>query len=173
MLGDKRLQGKDSLAKLKEGNQRLTDSKKIEGQKELEKQERSAGPRMPYQEVIRRIQKLNSQIKVKDGIPGNVALYAPRTGQELSELEEPDPRGDFFTRFKYVGGFSTEPMPEFSHVILDERGLATREYRGWRSVLISLIKAQVLSYQSAVEEFGEPYGPRSSRWFEQLRKYKY
>lgn len=166
-LGDKKLGNPlEFEAKEKEDTRKAHQKNKIANQDELEDQERSAGPRMAPNEFIRRVKNENSQLIVRDGgVPGAVALYVyvePRAREEGNE-DEP---------FKYVGGFKWEPLPEFAHVINDEWGVAKREYRGWRSVLIGLIKAKVLTYRQAVDQFGEPLGSRGNLWHQQLRDYK-
>jgi hypothetical protein len=166
------LDPEESLAKLKEENEAIYEKRKIAGQKELEDQERSAGPRIPFAELLSRLKKLNSQLIVRDGLPGHVALYAPRSLKELETAERDFERDIFFHLHKYVSGFPKEDMPEYAHIIVDERGLPKREYRGWRSVLMPLIKQGVISYEAAVEEFGEAMGQRSHRWHSELRNYR-
>jgi hypothetical protein len=173
MLGDSHLDEHENLAKLREGNKKLIEKNKIAGQRELEDSQRAGGPRMPFQELVRRIQNLNHSIKVVDGSEGNVAIYVLKTNQELAESRNEDDgdqtRYAWHKAFKYVSGIPKEALPEFSMVTVDDRGIAKRELRSWRSVLISLIKAKALSYRQVVEEFGEALGSRSNRWNEQLQ----
>ena len=64
-----------------------------------------------------------------------------------------------------------EHLPEWGHVTVDASNIAHREIRGWRSVLMALIKAKAISYDAAVEEFGNPIlDARSQFWFEQLKE---
>lgn len=186
-LGDKKLNPEESLYRERELALAQAAKCKIGGQKELEDVERSSGPRMPWQEVIRRLLICNPAIRVKDGTPGNVALYFKKRSDEYTEVDEvllhspaaartlniPVPADDFFIHHKYIGGFERHPMPEYAHVSVDSSGLPLREYRGWRSILISLIKERVITYGSAVAHFGNPEGDsRSGRWFEQLQKHR-
>jgi len=176
-LGDQFLDPTENLAKLKEGNAKLVEKQKIAGQAELEDSERAGGPRIPYQELVRKIQKLNSNIKVLDGSPGSVAIYVLKTNKEIAESANEDngdrTRSDWFKAHKYVTGCPKEPLPEYSTVTVDERGIAKRELRGWRSILIALIKNRAITYRQAVEEFGDPLtDSRSGRWFEQLQSYR-
>jgi hypothetical protein len=181
-LTDKRLNPEEAVIREREELLKMAAKKKIAGQEELENPERSAGPRMSWQEVLRRILICNPQIKVKDGSLGSLALYIRK---KPDEIEESDYEGylddagnlrrksEFFIDHKYVGGFEKEPLPQWSHVLLDSSHLATREIRGWRSVLMRLIKARVISYESAIEQFGNPeLDQRSGRWFEQLAKFR-
>jgi hypothetical protein len=175
-LGDSHLDPTENLAKIREGNKQLTDKNRIAGQSELENSERSGGARMSVNELIRKITRLNYNIRVEDGSPGNIAVYVLKTNKELAESYNED-NGDttrhaWHQRFKYVTGVAKEPLPEYATITVDERGLPKREIRGWRSVLISLVKARALSYQQAIDEFGDANGQRSWRWHEQLRGYK-
>lgn len=170
-LGDKRLDGKENVAKLREECLSQAAASRISGQDELEKQERSAGPRLHYAEIIRRIRDVNRDIRVLDGSPGNVALYARKRPCDEG-FGEIDPKGEFFTDHKYVGGMPKDWLPEFSHVILDTSLLPVREIRGWRTVLISLIRGGALTYNQAISQFGEPRDQRGNRWHEALQKYR-
>lgn len=177
MLGDSHLDPTENLAKLKEDNARLVEPNKIAGQKELEKAERAWGPRIAYRELIYKIQKLNSNIKILDGSPGNVAVYVLKTNQEMAESANEDngdmSRSGWFKAHKYVTGCPKESLPEYSTVTVDERGIAKRELRGWRSILIALIKAKAITFRQAIEEFGNPEtDTRSNRFFEQLQSYR-
>lgn len=170
-LGDKRLNGAENVAKQRELALKQASANRIEGQDELEKQERSAGPRLHFSEIIKRIRECNPHIQAIDGSPGNVALYIPKKSDDM-DYGEPDPKGEFFTDHKYAGGMPKDWLPEFSHVVLDTSLLPVREIRGWRSVLITLIRAGAISYRQAVNQFGEARGQWSGRWHEQLARFK-
>jgi hypothetical protein len=175
-LGDKKLNPEEGLAKLKERNRAITDRQKIVGQSELEDIERSAGPKMPYQELIRKLQKLNFNLKVRDGSPGNIAFYDLKTQLEVEQSYNEDhndfSRSEWFKAHKYITGCPKEPLPEYSTVTVDERGRPHRELRGWRSILISMVKNGVITYQQAEEEFGPAMGKRSWRFEEQLQGFR-
>ena len=67
--------------------------------------------------------------------------------------------------FKYICYLQTPAMPEWSVVKLNEHGVAIGEdYRGWRSVLWSLIKAGILTEEKAHAIFGEPHSLRSKKY---------
>lgn len=177
MLGDKHLDAAENLAKLKEGNKALTDRQKIAGQSELENPDRMLGSRMPYQELVRKITKLNPGILVKDGSAGQIAIYVPKTRKELEESANEDKVYDptryaWHKDFKYVTGCGKEPLPEYSGMLVDERGRPHREIRGWRSILIALVKNKAITYQQAEAEFGPAMGQRSWRYEEQLQSHR-
>jgi hypothetical protein len=176
MLGDTHLDATENLAKLKEGNRKLTDKQKIAGQAELENLERAGGPKMPYQELIRKLRKLNLNILVKDSTPGNIAIYVLKTRKQFEESAAEDAgdmtRHQWHKDHKYISGVPTEPLPEYSAVTTDERGRAHREVRSWRSVLIDAVKSGAITYQQANEEFGPACGKRAWRFEEQLQSYR-
>lgn len=133
---------------------------KIPGQAMLENKEMALGNPMSYQDLIRLLQKMNPAIICEDGgVKGAIAVRIPG---DLGDGE-----GTFGKR--YVTGFYKEVLPEFSSVNTDDRGTAKRHNRGWRTVVLDLIKQGVVSYKDAVDVFGEPNGQRAGRWQEILR----
>jgi hypothetical protein len=175
-LGDKRLNPEEAVCREREDLLKQASKHQIWGQKELEDHERSAGPRMPYTELIRRLHNINPSIKIREGKPGSVAVYflKPREDWEnVSYAGDTKPSDEFFLDHRYITGFEKEPLPEYSHVTLDTSRLPVREIRGWRSVLIALIKAHVITYEQAIHEFGDPSNDkRSTRWLDQTLKYR-
>ena len=60
-------------------------------------------------------------------------------------------------------------MPEWSLLKIDARGLPVRErYRGWRTVLLNLIKRGYITVEQSNSAFGEPIGPRAKPWLRGL-----
>ena len=176
MLGDKHLNPEEAVHREREELLKICARKKIWGQDELEDRDRSSGRRMPWTEVVGRLLRCNPGIKVRDGAPGSIALYFHKRHEDYKESDfdyASRPKDDFYIHHKYVGGFEMHPMPEYSSIEIDSSHLPTREFRSWRSVLIGLIKARVITYASAIEHFGDPAGDRrSNRWFEQLQEYR-
>lgn len=173
MLGDKHLDEKESVIRERERAINQASKCKIGGQAELENSDRSAGPRLHYSEIIRRIQSLNPRIAIRDGMPGNVAIYRPKRREEYNDAEREmrsAPRDEqWFWDHVYVSGMLKDWLPEYAHVTLDNAGLPTREVRGWRSVLIALVKSGAITRRGCNELFGDPSGDkRSGRWFEQI-----
>jgi hypothetical protein len=176
LLNDGRIDEHESLAKIKEGNRKLVEKFRMPGQAELEDVDRSSGARMSYREIIRRLRNINLNIKAVDGSPDSIALYVLKTRKEMAEsANEPnDPtKYDWYKDFKYVTGCPKGFIPEYGAVTVDERGVAKREEpRGWRSLLIALVKSRAITYQQAQEEFGPAMGKRSWRYEEQLQQYR-
>lgn len=173
-LGDKRLNPEESVAKEREELLSIRHKKHaFPGQDLLADADRSIGSRIPSGEFIVRLQKLNPAILVKDGIPGNVALYVRKSESEMIRDGYDLLRPQWYNEHKYVTGFPTEPLAEWGHLTTDTDGIAEREFRGWRSVLIAFIKAGAFTYEAAIEEFGDPIeDQRSKFWFEQLQGYR-
>jgi hypothetical protein len=172
-LGDGRLSPEESVIKEREDLLRKEARKKIWGQAELEDPGRSAGPRLYYTEIIRRLLKLNPELMIQDGSKDQVAIYRPKRQDEY-DWEQFDWSAPTSWRwdFEYVTGMEKGWIPQWAHVELDTSNLAKREIRGYRSVLIALIKARAISYRGAIQEFGDPSDDqRSGRWFEQLQKF--
>ena len=159
-LGDQKLNEVENLAKLKEGNEKLRQKLRIPGQEELEDADKALGHPMSYTDLIFLLQKVNRSIVIQDGgIRGAVAVKIPTV------------LDDGTYGLKYCTGFYKTILPEFSHISVDDKGLPLRENRGWRTVVLALIKQGVITYKDAVDVFGEPQGQRAGRW-QQLLKHK-
>lgn len=174
-LGDKRLDPKEGVAQKREQCLGMAAKKRLPGQDELEDPSRALGPRMQFTEVISKLKRLIPGLTVMDGSPGNVALYFPLNRKELEDVQRgwQNDKPIFFLYNKYVGGFPKTELQEYSTVDIDNAMLATKEHRGWRSVLITLIKQGVISYQAAVNEFGDVgTDKRGWRWLEQTQKWR-
>lgn len=71
----------------------------------------------------------------------------------------------------YTGAVQAWYMPEYSTLRLDNHGLPTREkYRGWRSVLISLIGQDFITEKQAIAVFGPALGPHSYLFNRELQE---
>lgn len=174
-LGDKRLNPEEGVAQKREECLSMVANRRIGGQSELEDKERGSGPRLQFTEIISRLRREIPTLRVLDGSPGNIALYVPRTDGEFREAKaEWDwGRDEFFLYHKYVGGFPKQEIPEYSTIEIDTSLLPTRENRGWRSILITLLKQGVMSYRQAVRQFGDVGSDRRGwRWREQTAKWR-
>lgn len=156
-LGDKRLNEIEAIAKIKEDTAKLVESKKIPNQKLLENREMALGRPMDYTDFIFKVSKLNPAIIFQDGgFPKAIAVCHTVHGEK-----------------KYITGFLKTVLPEFSAVIVDDKGLIQKggvgEVRGWRSVLLSLIKAGALTEKQVNLTFGPAMGQRAVLWDAQLQ----
>jgi hypothetical protein len=158
-LGDKRLDEKEALAKIKEDNIALRAKDKIPGQAQLQDVQAALGTPMSYKELILRLKKMVPALVIQDG--GVQNAVAVRIFRDNGDGEGP--------RLTYLTGFYKTILPEYSTVTVDEHGVALHENRGWRTVLLALMKQNVVSYRNVVKAFGNAMGQRSNRWHEQLQ----
>ena len=184
-LGDKRLDPIENVARKREECLAMASKRRLPNQEDLEDPDRAFGPRLQHTDFISRLRKVVKNLKVLDGSPGSVALYAPRTSKEITDHEKQwfEEQADasfrdckrqdiFFLHHKYVGGFPKQELQEYSTIDVDNARLATKEHRSWRTVLINLIQQGVVSYRAVVREFGDCGTDRRGwRWREQLCKY--
>lgn len=178
-LGDERLNPEEAVIRERTALLAKASQYRIYGQDELEDPERALGPRLQYTEVLSRLKRVCPQLKVQDGSEGNIALYYPRSAKDyeatVKEWDHTERGKDdhFFQYHRYVGGFPKQELAEYSTLDIDTSLLPTRENRGWRSVLITLIKQGVISYNEAVSQFGDVgTDKRGWRWKEQLYPWK-
>lgn len=151
LLGTKVLRDKDAVDSLKERNKAKVAEFKVKDQDVLEDQAAALGHPMQPSDFILRLQKLNPRIIIeKGGVRNSVAVrYVPR-GQ-VDKV--------------YVTGFPVDiPLPEFSAIVVDNEGKPFRELRGWRSVLLALVKKDLLTMQQVKLTFGYPTGQRAILW---------
>jgi len=174
-LGDKRLNPEESVIKEREALLKKASVYKIEDQGELQDVKRSEGARLHFGELLRKLQRIAPDLQARDGSPGSLALYCPRTPAQLDvALREGGQNDIFFILNKYVGGFPKEELPEWGYVDIDTSLIATKEHlRGWRTVLIGLIRAGVISYQEAINEFGDPIADqRNVVWMKKTEEWR-
>jgi hypothetical protein len=174
MLGDKHLNPEESVARLREEETAKRHHKdKMPGQDKLNEVERSCGTRLHFNDLIQKLKKLNPRLLVKDGIPGNVALYRPKTYSEMERDGYDLQYQQWYNESKYVSGFPKDFIPEWGHLLNDTDGIANKEVRGWRSILIACVQQGAFTYKDAVAEFGDPtFDQRSEFWFQKLKNYR-
>jgi hypothetical protein len=150
----------EAIAKAKEDTLKAASANRVPDQAILEDQTmaKQAGYWLDWNELIRRISLLNPAILFqKGGAPNAIAVRYPKR----------DEHGDVHQ--EYITGFYCESLPEYSSVTLDEKGLPHREIRGWRSVLVALIRAGALSKKQCDTIFGPAMGERSMLWYRHLQ----
>lgn len=166
-LGDKRVENAEGVARLKEKVRGMVDKKRIANQDMLEDQDMALGSPMSPSLFIQKLRKLPNVIVEPGGWPNAVAVRtvvrdddadSPTYGQQVK---------------KYISGFVTDRvLPEFSSILTDHMGLATREIRGWRTVLLALFNQKVVTLQQLKAVFGDANGQRSKLWHEQTQASK-
>jgi hypothetical protein len=172
-LGDKRLSPEESVAKERASLLDILNKRNIHGHDDLIQADRSQGSRLHYGELITRLRRLCPSLLVKDGIEGNVALYIRKSQNEMAASGYDLSMPQWYNENKYATGFPKGWIPEWGHLTTDTDNRAEHEIRGWRSVLIALIKTRAITYAAAVNEFGDPSGDqRAQYWMEQLLEFK-
>lgn len=176
-LGDKRLDPKENVARQREKAIAQAGTRRITNQDDLEDPSRVLGPRIQFGDFVTRLKRIIPALHVREGLPGNVALYAPCNAKELEESERcwQHDKPIFFRDNKYVGGFPKQPMHEYSGLEVEEyTRLANKEIRGWRTVLLMLLEQGLVTYKTVVNEFGDVgTDARGWRWRESTQKYRY
>lgn len=172
-LGDKRLNPEEAVFREREELLKITATRKIPGQAELENPDRSSGPKIHWRQLLYRLEKIAPAIRVKDSHVGGqqtIALYWPKTLSEkfndgsFSILCTTD-NERFHRDHKYVGGFNKDWLPFYSHVTTDSSGLPVREIRGVMTVLLMLARSKVVTFEQIKAEFGDPSEDRRSDRF--------
>jgi hypothetical protein len=149
-LGDGKLDGNEALIKFSAENQALLDKKKIKDQAELEDTKAALGQVLHTSAFIAYLQKVCPGLIVeKGGWPNAVALRRYVNGEKV-----------------YVTGFELGDMPEFSAVLTDDDGLPVREVRGWRNVLVSLIKQGLISVDAIKKQYGHAMNNVHGKFYE-------
>ena len=153
-LGDKRLDPKEALAKIKEGNIALRQSMghTIPHQELLKRREIAEGHKMDWRELIRRLNLLCPLSlvifdSIVQGAP-TIAIKTPVNGDNGMELQ-------------YVTGFPKTVLPEYSWIEVDEHNCPTNEHRGWRNVVRTLWQRGLTDGPSVARIFGDALGARS------------
>src|SRR3989442_1681320 len=77
MLGDSHLDPRENVIKLREQCLKFASQYITGDQAELQNAKRSDGARIPYTQLLARLKKICPQLTVREGSPGNLALYYP------------------------------------------------------------------------------------------------
>lgn len=124
------------------------------------------GRALPSGEFLAHIQRLIPELYMTDGrIVGDVALYRvyPQPQERLNGRD-----------FEYLFYCPTGNIPEYSIYEFDTvRDVPIRErIRGWRTVLLRLIRCGLLTEETCDREFGVAVGPASNVWYRRLYEYR-
>jgi hypothetical protein len=121
---------------------------------------------IPANEFISKIKELVPNLFITDGrIVGDMAIFRIYP-QPLERLGGRD--------FEYLFYCPTGLLTEYSLYEFDTaRDIAIREkLRGWRTVLLRLIKCGLLTEEICDREFGVALGPASSVWYRKLYEHR-
>jgi hypothetical protein len=118
------------------------------------------GKLMHSSELVRRIQKLNSDLIVEDSkaAPGCAGFYFVRNG-----VKE-------WTNASFRKGH----IPEFSIISTDTADLPTKIQYGWRSVLVRLLKFNAIPWTDVLDTFGDVHlsDTRAKHWALNVAAYR-
>lgn len=153
-LHDRPLSVAEELVRAKEDNARLTRRHDLPGQRDFVERDPRIGRALHSSEFLRRLRRAVPDLYVHPGQPGQVGLY--RAVHGAGELQ-------------YVCGMPLGDLPEYSIAHLDAKGVAKREERGWRTVLLRFIVGRHTTESRARRIFGEPSnGVVAKHWRRQL-----
>jgi hypothetical protein len=164
-----RLSIEEHTARLRESNNSsyTVRAQRWEHQDEIRDERAAWGRFLSSSDLIKRLRQLIPSLYVTEGrIAGDLAIFQTAAS----------PRPDWSDRnFRYLFYCPTGILPEYSlYEFESARDVPVREkLRGWRTVLLRLIKSGLISEKQCDESFGEPSGgPRRARWRRQLYEYR-
>jgi hypothetical protein len=99
------------------------------------------GRPLHHSEFVHRLRRLIPTLALREGQPGNIALYRPT------------PNGDALV---YLGYLYKGDNPEYSTWLLNEWDVPVQERRGWRTTLLRLILNSTLTEQQVNQVFPRP-----------------
>lgn len=147
-LGDKRLDPKESLARIKEENTALRASMghQIANQELLQQRKLAEGQKMDWRELIRRLNLL---------CPFSLVIFdSAVNGRPTIAIKTPAVENGEHV-LSYVTGFYKDALPEFSWVEVDEHNCPTVEHRGWRTVVKTLWRRGLTNGKDVARVFPE------------------
>ena len=138
---------------------------RFEHQEEYRNDIARIGRPMHHADLIAKLRKLVPDLYITEGnIKDELAVF--RT------YGQPQPRLEGRT-FEYLFYMPTGLMPEFSIYEFNDRDIPTREtMRGWRTVLLRLIKSKLLTEDQCDREFGRASGPAASVYLRHLYNFR-
>lgn len=169
-----KLSADEHVYRLKEmnyGSEALRAQRWGKQQLDFEDEEARWGRVMHHSELLRRLRRICPNLYVRDGrIPNEIGLYKI-LGESFAKEDE-----TYYARFdqdkpsfQYIGYLALGTMPEFSQIEFNEMDVPVKEKRrGWRTVLLKLIKAGVVTEESVKQEFGDARGIAAKQFHRQL-----
>jgi hypothetical protein len=164
-----RMSTAEHTAALKEKNlnSEVYRRQRWEGQEELKDDASRIGRPMFHTDFFHIVQKLlPCTLYIMPGrIKGHLAVFRTYPGPQ-TKLEGRDFEYMFFAEEGLTPEFSTYEFDRVTDVPVRETK------RGWRTVLLRLIKAGLLSEEVCNKVFGRPEGTPANRWHMELKKYR-
>jgi hypothetical protein len=143
---------------LAEDKNRRLDKYRIPDQEDRKASRGRWGRAMQSSELILKIARIAPSVFPMDGrIEGDISLIRRRPSGYVD----------------YIAYTNSGLLPEYSIVVVNEDNLPLHELRGWRTVLLRLIKAGVVTEEQVNKEFGLPSDGEISRfWREELKRFR-
>lgn len=161
-----RMSTEEHLASQREKNYRAAQGQRWQNQSDYENEEARWGRVMSSSDLLGKIFKL---------IPHDLFITDGRIGDDLALYQvygKPQPDLDNRT-FRYLFYIPQGRLPEFSQYEFDHRDVPIKEKRrGWRTVLLRLIKTGLVTEQAVEEEFGPALGEAATVWRRTLWKHR-
>ena len=163
-----RLSTSEHTSRLKEKNfnSEAMKRQRWENQDELKDDRSRVGRPMRHTDFLSIVKKLVPDLYVTDGrVQGWLAIFKTYPCPQ-NRLDGRD--------FEYLFACESGILQEFSSYQFDPvTDIPIKESkRGWRTVLLRLIKAGLLSEDVSNKVFGRPEGMPANRWHSELRKYR-
>jgi len=154
------LSGKEALQQKFEQTDKLLEQYRLSDHEQLKDAEARLGAPLTHAMLIQRVLKLNSNLWAEDSINDSSVVGLYRRDQEGNK--------------EFLVAFDKGWMPEFSIIFTDAADLPVKEKRGWRTVLIRLLKKRALSWAQVKSVFGDVHGTheRNTRWRQETRPYR-
>lgn len=150
LMFNSRLSPTEALASLQEDTDRSLQKFRLPDQDFLSKEEARWGRPMHHTDFISKLRTI---------VPGLVVMEAPYTPNAFSLYLV---KGE---QVQYLGWMQQEYAPEFEVIITNERNLPVAQKRAWRTVLLRLIKAGIITEQEAQEVFGQPTDGEQAKFY--------
>lgn len=163
-----RLSTEEHTARLREtnNNSEAVKRQRWEHQDDYRDDRARVGRVRPSGEFLSKIKALVPELYITDGrIIGDVAIFRtyPKPQERLGGRD-----------FEYLFYCPTGLLPEYSlYEFETTRDIPVREkLRGWRTVLLRLIKSGLLTEGQCDREFGVALGPASHVWYRRLYEHR-
>lgn len=170
----------ENLAQLKEANEAAVAGQRWQNQAELGRIDERYGRILHAHQLMQLLWKCGLVcVFTECDVRGLRSLKGDQVARQRRELFKRSMAGLVvqgsalvsIPRPQYVTWIQIPYMIEYSVMRFDDHGLPTSEkYRGWRTVLIELIRSHFLSEAAANEVFGQATGPAARRWQEIMQQ---
>lgn len=142
-----------------EQTDRMLQQYRLDDHEALKNAETRIGKPMLHTELIQRVSKLtHNRVWAEDSRNDSKVsgFYTVREGVK-----------------HFLGAFDKGPLPEFSFILTDSADLPVKEKRGWRTVLVRLLKQGVLTWSQVISGFGDAtHSVSSGRWNFNTREFR-